>query len=213
MGVLYAVAKGAKKPGSRLAGISEPLSASIVHLASGRNSSYITQAQPATSFPGLRADYDRLRFALSLAEIASAVLPQGKPCAESFSFLLGALRLLETHDRPDVVHVWAQVKLLGLAGLSPHFNRCVVSGGAIREASPFLSVRAGGYVCDSAAPQYGDRFRVRAEALFGLAKLTEQESPPQNLKFAEEARSALYKFWLDAADCPLPATKACLPVP
>lgn len=207
--MLDAIAKGARKPGARLAGVSEPMSAAVLHMAEGRRVPYVIQAQPVTSFPGLRADYGRLSCGLSLMEIAAAVLPHHKPCSEEFHFLVRALRFLEVHERPVVVYAWSLVRLMELSGFQPQFNRCVADGGQVRESRPSVSAAAGGYVMGDHVHRYPDSFTTRPEVLYGLAKLAECPVPPPTLKFAEESALVLIRLWRSYAECALPATEAC----
>lgn len=205
LGVFDVVAKGARKGGSRLAGISEPLSVSVLHLAVGKRQWYVTQAQPITSYPGLRADYDRLSFALALAEVASAVFPHEQPAPEAFRFVVEAMRYIEVHPEPVVASVWAEAKMLELAGFGPQWAACVTCGVAVKEALAWVSPNAGGYVCGAHAEDHVDRFRARAEALIGLARILELPTPPEKLRFAAEAYRALWPFWRHVAEKPLPA--------
>lgn len=208
LGVFDAVARGARKGASRLAGASEPLSVNVFQLAAGKRLSYVTQAQPVTSFPGLRADYERLTLALAIAELAETVLPHEQPAPEAFRFLLEALRYIEIHEKPLVAAIWAELKLLEIAGFAPHLGTCVVSGAAIREAEPFVSPTAGGYVCLQESLAYADRFKTRAEVLYGLDRTAALDLPPQNLKLAQEAYAVLLRLWEHIAERPLPARES-----
>lgn len=207
-GVIDVFAKGARKGGSRLAGSSEPLSACILHLAEGKRNLYITQAQPISSFPGLRTDYERLTFGLALTELAAAVLPHEHPADEEFGFMVHALHDLEIHPKPLVALVWAELRLMEMAGFLPSFNVCVGTGERVAEAMPFVSPHAGGYVGLATAGRYSDRFQTRAEVLFGLAACSELEQPPPALKFAEECLRCLLPFWREVAGRALPANDA-----
>ena len=204
-GKMDVLAKGARKGGSRLAGISEPLSAAVLNLATGRRTAFITQAQPQHSFRGLRTDYDRLSCGLAIAELCGAILPLDEPYPEAYALLAQALHHIEVHPKPIVALVWAQVLLMEMTGFLPQFDRCVVTDQVIVEGEPFISPRAGGYVCDSAAVEFTDRFRTRAEVLYGLARLSTFEAPPKNMKFVAEALADLLPFWRNIADTPLPA--------
>lgn len=207
-GVVDVVAKGARKGGSRLSGISEPLSACIIHVASGKKNAFVTQAQPISSFPGLRADYSRLSFGLALAELGSAVLPHEQEAEEAFTFFVQALRHLEAHSKPIVALAWAEIHLLALAGFLPSFASCVVTGSDVLEALPFLSPHAGGYVVVSEVGRFTDRFQTRAEVLYGLSRLSDELEPPSNLRFASESILALLPFWRAIAERPLPANES-----
>lgn len=207
-GKIDAVAKGARKAASRLAGISDPLSTAVLGIAEGKVNRFVTQAQPLTSFRGLRTDYERLSFALALCELYATVLPYDQPFPEAYDLLTESLRHLESHPRPLVALLWAQLRLLEISGFLPQFDRCVVTNEPIAESNPFVSPTAGGYVSDAAAAPFVDRFRTRAEALYGLARLPDQPAPPGNMKFADEALADLMPFWRNIAEAPLPANES-----
>jgi DNA repair protein RecO (recombination protein O) len=207
-GKVDVVAKGARKPASRLAGISDPLCVSRLEVAEGKRNLFITQAQPMRSFPGLRSDYERLSFALSLCELYAAVLPWEEALPEAYPLLTQSLGFLEGHPKPIVATVWAQVRLLSLSGFMPQFDRCVVSDVSVGEAEAFLSPQAGGYVAPEPARTFSDRFLARAEVLYGLARLPELDTPPMNLRFAAESLIALLPFWRTIAETALLANEA-----
>jgi DNA repair protein RecO (recombination protein O) len=206
-GKIDVLAKGARKGGSRLAGISDPLSAAVMNLATGKQNFFITQAQPLHSFRGLRTDFDRLSCGLALVELFAAVLPVDEPFPEAYALLAQSLHHLEAHGKPIVALVWAEVRLLELSGFLPQFGRCVVTDREIVEGEPFLSPRAGGYVSDQAAITYTDRFRTRAEVLYGLIRLPDFDEPPTNMKYAAEALADLLPFWHNITDSQLPANE------
>lgn len=210
MGKIDVVAKGARKAGSRLAGSSDPLVVAKFSVATGKKNLFITQTQPTTSFRGLRTDYERLSFALALCELYSAVVPWEEPFPEAYELLADSLRALEIHDKPLVALIWAELQLLAVTGFLPAFDRSCVDGAPVKEASPWFSAHAGGYVSDSDAMRFTDRVRTRAEVLFGLARMSELEQPPGNLKFAEECLAVLLTYWRQIADVPLPANESCV---
>lgn len=203
-GVIDVYAKGAKKAGSRLSGISEPLSASILHLATGKANWFVTQAQPITSFPQLRTDYDRLTCALVIAELYSTALPKGEFAEEAFESLLASLRFVEVHDKPLVALAWSTVRLMRLSGFMPQLDLCVVTGKKMNEAAPMVSPLSGGYVCAAVAGSHPDAYRTRAEVVLGLVKLVELGRPPVHLRYVEETVDALFRHWTGIAERRLP---------
>jgi DNA repair protein RecO (recombination protein O) len=209
-GKIDAVAKGARKAGSRLTGSSEPLMATTMQLAPGKKNAFVTQTQPQSSFPGLRSDYDRLTYAIALTELYEAVLPWHEPFPDAYELLMLSLKALERHEKPMVAFVWAQVALMRVSGFLPSFSICVHTGASLSDAFPYVSPGAGGYVSTQFAEVLHDRIRVRAEVLLGLAALGEVEIPPGNLKFAEECLVALYPFWKHIADKALPSLESCV---
>lgn len=205
LGVLDVVAKGARKAGSRLAGSSEPMMACIFGIAPGKKQRFVTQAQPISAFPGLRADYDRLTYGLALCELAAEVLHSGEPMEESFQCMVAALSFLEIHENPLVCLIWAQTALMRIAGFRPEFLRCAVTGQPVAEDPAWVSPHAGGYVSMEAAGRYRDREAFPAEVLYGAAKIAELERPPAKLKHARETYLMLFEFWKAMAHSDLPA--------
>lgn len=210
VGKIDIIAKGARKGGSRLAGSSDPLVSAKFSLATGKKNLFITQTQPLASFRGLRSDYERLTFALALCELYSVVIPWEEPFPEAFELLTTSLQALETHEKPVVALVWAELQLLSMTGFLPAFDRSCLDGEPVKEATPFVSAHAGGYVNDSDALRYTDRIRTKAEVLYGLARMAELEKPPANLKLAEECLAILLSFWRQIAEAPLPANESCV---
>ncbi len=207
-GKIDVVAKGARKSGSRLAGSSDPLTVARLAIATGKKNSFITQTQPLASFRGLRTDYDRLSFALALLELYAAVVPYEQPDDALYDLLVASLQFLESHEKPVVALVWAELQLLSYSGFLPSFDASAVSGSEIKEADAIVSPTAGGYVTRGESSSFSDCFRVRAEALLGLAKTSQLGEPPGNLKFAEECLIALFPFWRNVAESQLPANDA-----
>jgi DNA repair protein RecO (recombination protein O) len=205
LGKIDVVAKGAKKPTSRLRGVTEPLSIGQFTFASGKKQKFVTSAQPRSSFPGLRLDFDRLNLGLSWGEVLGQILPYEQPFEEAFDLCLQTLQELEKHAAPLVALAWGEVKLLGLSGFLPSFNRCVISESKVLEAEAFFSPSAGGYVSAAHAAQISDRFYVRAEVLFGLAALSDLSEAPANLKYSFECLLALQPMWEYICEKPLPA--------
>jgi DNA repair protein RecO len=146
-----------------------------------------------------------LSIALSLVELYAAVIPMEQPQPEAYDLLDQSLKSIETHAKPLVALLWSQVALLNMEGFLPQFGQCAVTDRPVAGGDPFLSPKAGGYVCEEAAIAFADRFQVRAEVLYGLNRLPELEAPPGNLKFAEQTFLALQPFWRFIAETSLPA--------
>ncbi len=186
------------------------MSASILQIARGKRTAYVIQAQPVSSFPGLRTDYERLSWGLALCELVAGILPHEHPAEDEFAFMVRALHDLETHERPRVAFIWAATHLLNVGGFSPSFDACAQTGVAVQEARPFVSPHAGGYVVADRAMQFMDRFQTSAEVLYGLAAIEECDEPPPKLRMSGETIRLLHQFWRAVIDRPLPAFEAAL---
>ncbi len=206
LGIIDAVAKGARKPASRLSGASEPITASIFGIASGRTR-YVTQVQPVSSFPGIRADYDRVLAAQSLCELASVTLPHEHEASAEFSLLITALALLDGGSNPLVWLIWSQLKLMALVGFRPEWYQCAVEGTDIDESPCWVSALAGGYISPEVSNRFSDRFQVRAEVIYGVRALSELDQPPERLKFAGETLDMLVRLWESMTEAKLSANR------
>lgn len=188
------------------------MSASILQIASGKRVAYVTQAQPISSFPGLRNDFERLSWGMALCELVAGLLPYEHPGEEEFSFVVRALHDLEVHERPRVAFIWSALHLLNFGGFSPSFDACAVTGQKVQEARPFVSPHAGGYVVADQALTYTDRFQTTAEVLYGLSAMEECSEPPPKFRNAETTIRLLFQFWRAVIDRPLPAFEAALSI-
>lgn len=210
LGKIDVIAKGAKNSGSRLRGVSEPLSVATMNIAMGKARRFVTQAQPHSAFPGLRMDFDRLSYAISFAELVSAVVPWEQPDEHIFSLMVEVISEIEVHTKPLVALIWGQVMLMDSIGFLPSFDGCVLTGVYVEEANPWVSPRAGGYLCWDKADLYSDRFQTRFEVLLNIRALLSKESAPKNLRFCEETLTTLFPFWRAIAESGLPANTALL---
>jgi DNA repair protein RecO len=153
-GILRAVAKGARKPGGKLAGRADILHVNRLLLATGKTFEIITQAQTIESFPELRSDLCRLAWGLYYAEL-SGVFGAGlaEESAQYLDYLLAALRLLaRCSDDPTWLGLVFEIGLLERLGYLPELTYCVVCRAVLTDYSISLFHReAGGIVCNGCA--------------------------------------------------------------
>ncbi len=204
-GKIDVIAKGARKGGSRLAGVSEPLMVAQFQLASGRVRRFVTQAQPMSSLPALRNDYVRLVCGLALMELVTVQMPYEAVHPEVFDSLSLALSVLGGDGDPAVPLVWFAARMLASEGQMPDWKKCSVSGRAIKTTPVWYSPAAGGAVGEDEQDRYPDRRRATSESLMGIARTAELERPPEKLKRSTECCSVLFRYWQGVLDSPLPA--------
>ncbi len=150
-----AVAKGALRTRSRLAGHLEPLAHVEVVLAHGRTLDVVTQAESRQLFPHLHGDLDRLAAALYLLELTDRLTVEHAEAGAVFVLLATALERLERGDGLHLVSRSFELALLDATGFRPEWERCVscaqpVAEGAASGAAAW-SALAGGVLCPSCA--------------------------------------------------------------
>lgn len=168
---LRAVAKGARKPGGRLAARSELFSESDLLLAKGRNLDIVSEASVIDAHPLLRGDLERVSAASAVCEaarltcFADAVDPFLYPIC---SRALRACEEASDQARLDLVVAAYVLKVLAHAGWRPQFDSCVLCGD---DDVSFLSVSAGGALCSSCAKDVSDAEEVAPSTLAWLSAL------------------------------------------
>ncbi len=149
-GVLKAVAKGARKPGSKMSGRADILCVNHLHLSSGRSFEIITQAQSIESFSALRSDLSSLTYALYYAELSSAFAAGlNEDCQSYFDYLLAALKNLANRiANPLLLCMEFELGLLEYLGYKPELTFCIACRDVLNEynLSRFV-LELGGIVC------------------------------------------------------------------
>ncbi len=152
-GKLDAVAKGVRRPTSKLAGHVEPLIYSTFLLAQGRELDIVTQAETVEPLTPLRDDLERVGRALYAAELVDRFTPERQESYPVFRLLLETLRRLATRDELDLVLRYFEVQLLHELGYRPQLDRCVSCGAELEPTDNFWSAASGGVLCPACAGQ------------------------------------------------------------
>ncbi|MBY0357351.1 MAG: DNA repair protein RecO [Candidatus Obscuribacterales bacterium] len=151
-GLLKAVAKSVKKPGTKMAGRADILSVNELLLASGRTFEIISQAQTLETFPGLRADFTRLSYGLHYAELTQ-ILATGleEESNAYFSFLVDSLRLQATAAScPLWLCLEFEMGLLQYLGYTPELTCCIVCRTVLTDYNlSRFNVDLGGVICSA----------------------------------------------------------------
>jgi DNA repair protein RecO (recombination protein O) len=153
-GRIAAIAKGARKPLSRLSGASEMLTCSRFCLASGKGMPVVTQAEVKNSFPRLRKELPRLASGLYFAELLSRFVADEDPIEDLFVLLRASLLLMERVPSPDTGARWFELRLMDEVGYAPDLSACAVCGETVdvdqaerRSEAVGLSAENGGVLC------------------------------------------------------------------
>ncbi|HEY9684619.1 MAG TPA: DNA repair protein RecO [Oculatellaceae cyanobacterium] len=185
-GIVRAVAKGARKPGAKIAGRSEPLYVNKLLLAKGRNLDIITQVEGIASFSSLRNELEKLSYGLYYAELT---LHFGQDLSEAsadyFDHLCRSLSLLaESGDDPLLLTLRFEMQLLERLGIKPELDVCVGCRDPLTEYRlSFFHHDSGGIICDRCFSGR-DRVTVQEKLIFDYG-----EDAPQNPALRDRARS------------------------
>lgn len=151
-GKVGAIAKGVRRPTSRLASALELFSLIDVQLARGRNLDVVAQA---VRMPGPRidADVERTAHASLIAELADRVSEERHPVEGLFELTVRALHDLAGESEPRRASAYYMMVALGILGYAPQLRSCASCGQPLPEAAAAFSPAAGGFLCvDCAEP-------------------------------------------------------------
>lgn len=162
-GILKAVAKGARKPGSKMAGRSDVLCVNELLLSPGRTFEIITQAQTIESFPALRNNLSSLSYGLYLAELTACFGTGLEDELEHYyESLLESLRLLSKPGSDCLsICIDFEMALLDLLGYKPELTFCIGCRDPLTDYTlGKFNIEFGGIVCSSCT-QKNRRLAVR----------------------------------------------------
>lgn len=147
LGKLRAVAKGARRPQSKLGGHVELLTRSQMMLARGRNLDIITQSQTLDSFSPLRNELWRISCALYVAELVDQFTAERIENPPLFQLLLETLSWLCQAKEGELLLRYFELHLLHHLGYRPQLYCCVHCRSRLQPRVNFFSPADGGVLC------------------------------------------------------------------
>lgn len=150
-GKVRAVAKGVRRPGSKLGGHVDLLTHSQLMLAHGRNLDIITQAQTIEPFIELKGDLDRLSCGLYVVELIDSFTEEHLECREIFDLTLSTIQRLSGGASPEAVIRYFELHLVDHLGYRPQLHKCALCGTQLRPVINFFHPVSGGVLCPDCA--------------------------------------------------------------
>ena len=149
LGKLRAVAKGVRRPRSKLAGHLELLTYSLVSLARGRNLDTITGSQTINSFLPLKSDLQLTSYALYAIELIDQFTADNIENYPLFQLLQETMeRLCQAGDN-ELVLRYFELHLLNETGYRPQLQQCVSCRSILKPTTNSFCPSAGGMLCPS----------------------------------------------------------------
>ena len=147
-GKLKAIAKGVRRPTSRLGGSVEPFAELRLQLAHGRTFDVVTQVSVGHAWLALRDSLESTATAWYLAELADRSLEERHPAEPIYLLLKRAYELLDAGMEPGRVARWFEMRLTDELGMRPEVDRCVECDRMLEPGDTFRWVPPlGGVLC------------------------------------------------------------------
>ncbi len=147
LGKIQGVAKGVRRPRSKLAGHLELLTHSQVSLARGRNLDTITGSQTINSFLPLKSDLWLTSYALYVTELINQFTADHIENPPLFQLLLETMHRLCQAGNNELVLRHFELHILNEVGYRPQLQQCVACHSPLKPVTNAFSSTAGGVLC------------------------------------------------------------------
>jgi DNA repair protein RecO (recombination protein O) len=164
-GKVDAVAKGALRPRSKLAGHLEPAMHVDVLLAHGRNLDIVTQAQTLDAFAGIHEELERLTTAIYITDLADRFTVEHAEARSLYELVHASLVRLARGDGLQLVIRWFELQLLAESGFRPEWYECINCRNVVEADAASWSSRSGGVVCRDCRSSHPEAGAIDATTL------------------------------------------------
>jgi len=150
-GLIKGVAKGIKKPKSKLGARMDLLVANSLQLLKGRSMDTIVQAQTVNNFRKSREDFDKLMLSSYVSELVMN-FGEGSEAAskEIYELLYKALnRISDSESKKDalIAVIKFQLKILLVMGFCVELDTCLCCREQVLDEEMYFSSKMGGILC------------------------------------------------------------------
>ena len=163
-GLIKGVAKGIKKPKSKLGARMDLLVANTLQLLKGRSMDTIIQAQTVNHFKKSRENIDKLTLSTYVSEVVMN-FGEGSESAsqEVYNLLYKALnKISDSLEKKDmlIAAIKFQLKMLLIMGFCVEFDTCLCCGERIINEDMYFSIPMGGVICNECNETLGIRLKM-----------------------------------------------------
>ncbi len=163
-GLIKGVAKGVKKPKSKLGARMDSLVANKVMLYKGKNLDTICQAESLNTFKETRQDLDKILYSSYISEVVSIFGIEDDPSSkEVYELFYKALdRISGAKSKKDVLIavIKFQLKMMLIVGFGLEFDSCLCCREQILDEDMYFSVQMGGVVCKECNEALGVKLKL-----------------------------------------------------
>ena len=147
LGKIQAVAKGVRRPRSKMSGHLELLTHSLISLARGKNIDTVTGTQTISSFLPLKSDLNLTSYALYATELVNQFTADTAEDYPLFQLLLETMHRLCQGDDNELVLRYFELRLLNEVGYRPQLHQCVSCHAMLKSITNSFCPSAGGMLC------------------------------------------------------------------
>jgi DNA repair protein RecO (recombination protein O) len=175
LGKIQGVARGVRRPKSKLSGHLELLTYSQVSFARGRNLDVIIGSQTIESFLPLKSNLTLTSLALYLAELVEQFTVEHVENQPLFALLLATMHHLAQGGERELALRHFELRLLELSGYRPELMECVACHQALKPVANYFCPQAGGALCPACRASQPFTYPISLNALKVLRWLQASE--------------------------------------
>jgi len=169
LGIIRCVAKGIKKPTSKLGGRMMMLAANKLLIAKGKKLDIVCQAELVDSFKELRRDVAKLTYAIYCAELINNFgLENDTNSSKIYDLFFESLKNISLSSNTGEA-LWATIRFklvfMNLLGYAVELNHCVKCNELIQKDGFTFSAEAGGIVCRNCSSSEGEAIEIDHDIL------------------------------------------------
>lgn len=177
-GKLRAVAKGVRRPSSRLGGHVDEFAYADLLLAKGRDLDIVTQSQTLDTFRRMREELWRGSYAYYVAELVDSFTEDRIENQPLFDLLVATLKRLTEGDDLWTMVRFFELHLLDLVGYRPELVHCVGCRTEIKPEANCFSALMGGVLCPECGRREASARTLSLNGLKVLRYLQRLPAPP-----------------------------------
>ncbi len=163
-GLIKGVAKGCKKPKSKLGARMDLLVANQLMLYKGKNLDTICEAKALNTFKNNRQNIDKLLYSTYISEVVHNFGVESDPCSdEIYNLLYKALeKIANAKDKKEILIsvIKFQLKIMQIAGFGVELDTCLCCREQILEENVYFSSKMGGVICEECNKHLGVKTKL-----------------------------------------------------
>jgi len=183
-GLMRVVAKGSKRPKSKLGARVQMFIANKLMLAQGRNLDIISEAQSLNTFSHIRSDFDKITYSMYIAELINNFCSKNYNNDENYEEIYDLLYKVydliskaDTKNEAVLYSIKFLIKFLNILGWGLDFRCCSTCQKEIdnnENKSSVFSYELGGFLCDNCALNHPyNTIRIHNKIKMFLAELSD----------------------------------------
>lgn len=166
-GLIKGVAKGCKKPKSKLGARMDLLMANQLMFYKGKNLDTICEAKSINTFKNNRQNIDKLMYSTYVSEVVNNFGVEDDPCSsEIYDLLYKTLeKIANAKDQKEVLIgvIKFQLKIMEIAGFGVELDSCLCCREQILAKDMYFSSKMGGVICEECNSPTGGHLGIKTK--------------------------------------------------